>query len=118
MLGQLGLSAKACQNNLVGGGEIVQDLQLVERKPPRDDQDAKWDEEDDEHRESDGRQRMRDGNACSDPEQLQPDVERDFALPDLEKRLVSLYEPLLALQEDDFVEDAVGFDRAPLGIGL
>lgn len=115
VLRQFGLPSETCQDDFVGGGEVVQDLQFLECKPPRDDQNAQRDEQDDEHREADGPQRVRDGDTCGDADQLQPDVEADLALPDLEKRLVARDEALLALQEDDLVEDAIGLDGTPLG---
>jgi hypothetical protein len=53
VLRQLELPSRACQNNLVGGGEVVEDLQLREHTPHCDEQDAERDEQDDEHWEPD-----------------------------------------------------------------
>jgi hypothetical protein len=45
---------------------------------------------------------------------LKGDVESDLASADAKKRLVTLDEAVLALKEDEFVEDAVAFDGTPL----
>lgn len=55
LFGHLWLPAEAGENDLIGGGEVVQDLELLEREPARDHQDAQRDQQDDDDRESNGR---------------------------------------------------------------
>lgn len=61
--------------------------------------------------------RLRNGHARRDAEDLEADVVPDLPLLDLQERLVPLDEPVLGHQEDELLEDAVGLDGAPLQNG-
>lgn len=115
LLGQHRLSAQTLEHDFVIGREVVQDLQLPQREPARHEQDPQGHEEQDEHGEGDGREGVRDGDARGDAGHLDGYEEGDLAPRDGEQGLVALDEPQLGVEEQEFLEDAVGLDGSPLG---
>lgn len=113
MLRQLRLSTQTRHNNLVGSSKVIQNLQLMQRKPPRHENDAQRNQQDDKNRKAHGRQRVGDGDAGGYAGELEAGVEANLSAAYGEEWLIALDEAFLALQEDGFMQDAVGRDGAP-----
>jgi hypothetical protein len=108
------LAAQTRENRLVSGREIIEDLEFLETEPTRHDKNTQRNQKNNQDREANGCESMRDSNAGTDADELETDEKDNFAFPDTKKWVITLEKTLFGLEIDELLEDAIGFDRTPL----
>jgi hypothetical protein len=94
--------------------ECVHRCELVLREPLRHEECSKRDEGDDEDREADGCNRLRDCNSTGNTEGLQSDIQPDLTARNGVEWVLRVDEALFGVQIPELRENAVTLDRTPL----
>lgn len=93
--------------------QVIHNIQLLPAEPPRHNPHPKRDQRNNQNREPNRRNRLRDGHRGRDTHSLAGYIQRYLAPSHSQQRLIALDEAVLARKEDQFLEDAVRLDGAP-----
>jgi hypothetical protein len=107
-------TTKAHQHRRVIRRKCVHRGELVLREPLGHKKRSKGNEGNDEDRETDGCNSLRDGDGTGNTEDLQSDVQPDLAAWDGVEWVLRVEEALFGVQIPELGENAVTLDRAPL----
>lgn len=110
---ELRWAPKTGQDRTIIRRQIIHDIELLDAEPSRHNPHSERNQGNDQNREPNRRNRLRDGHRRGDAQRLTGNIQRDLAPSNSQERLVALDEAVLAREKDQFLEDAVGLDRAP-----